>query len=82
MQIISPACLCFTGGAAQPVVTASISGRHTQLPLAVVLRYHRGFSLELAGKRCVQPAEEEAAGNRSCLEDREEEEDVHSLCCG
>lgn len=80
MWIISPACLCFTGGATQPVVTMSISGRHTQLPLALAFRYHHGFSLELAGKRCLQPTEKEAAGNRSCLEDREE--DVHSLCCG
>lgn len=62
--------------------TVSIHGRHRQLPLAVVFGYHHGFSLELTGKRCVQPAEKEAAGNRSCLEDREEEEDVHSLCRG
>lgn len=60
-------------------VTASISGRHRQLPRAVVVGCHHGFSVELAGKRRVPPAAEEAAGNRSCLEDREEEEDGDSL---
>jgi len=82
VQIISPACLCFTGGAAPPAVTTSISGRQTHLLLAVVFGHHHGFSLELTGKRCVQPAEKEVAGNCSRLEDREEEEDVRSLCCG
>lgn len=47
----------------------------------LVFGYHHGFSLELAGKRCVQPTEKEAAGKHSCLEDGEEEENVHSLCC-
>lgn len=63
-------------------VTASICRRHRQLPLAVVVGCHHGFSVELAGKRRVQPTAEEAAGNRSCLEDREEEEDGDSLRCG
>lgn len=49
---------------------------------AVACTSHHGFSLELTGKRGVQPTEQEVAGSYSRLEDREEEEDVHSLYIG
>lgn len=76
MGISSTAWFCSPGAA-----TGDSSSGRLQLPLAAPGPHH-GLSLELPGKRCVQPTEQEAAGDHLCLEDGEEEENVHSLCSG